>query len=597
MPGAQGQVNNQCDMPGEAPDLVVAEIYGGPYRWGTVGEITAYTLGTEICNLGSCWLNFFGLNANHPVLGQNLFRLRNGRFEQIGQSWIKHPHGVFQDPGCSNSCLPAPNSSHLGVNCSDIYNSDINGGQASLGPKYEINPYTGVIVFPFTTRGVLGNAIYKRLQVHNADLDPSQAGGGLYFLEAQYIGKDEVAGGNAGNDCSYQRATVHVVAGEFQIVPDGPTVVGSAAIQAWRSLDPAVTETSVVLPSNGTYILASRAIFLGSGQWRYEYAIQNVNASRGAASFSVPIPSGTQVTNIGFHDVDYHSGDGHDGTDWIGVAGDGSVSWEAFAGEDLNLNTLGWGTLYNFRFDADRAPGSHSVTLGRFEQHAGDPVLTSVQGSAVAPSLCDGDGICDPGEDCATCPGDCAAQGGNSGCCGDAQCAAGETATTCFLDCGVPSEHEGLCGDSVDNDRDGSVDCLDPDCCADSGCGVFDADGDLRTAHCDCDDANPGAWATPGDIGYLTFAGDDPRGPTLFWSIPDGGVSHYDVLRSSDPADFVTNATCLESVYLNTATDLENPPPGTVYAYLVRGVNACPNGVGSLGSDSEGAPRTGRSCP
>ena len=37
--------------------------------------------------------------------------------------------------------------------------------------------------------------------------------------------------------------------------------------------------------------------------------------------------------------------------------------------------------------------------------------------------------------------------------------------------------------------------------------------------------------------------------------------------------------------------------PQAVFFYLVRAENACPLGQGSLGKDSNGAPREGRSCP
>src|SRR5512134_408606 len=56
------------------------------------GVFDAYAVGTTSCNKGNVPLNWFtgGTDNRHPVIGQNLFRLHNGRFEHIGQAWLKH---------------------------------------------------------------------------------------------------------------------------------------------------------------------------------------------------------------------------------------------------------------------------------------------------------------------------------------------------------------------------------------------------------------------------------------------------------------------------------------------------------------------------
>ena len=54
------------------------------------------------------------------TLGSLFGGSKAGRFEQIGQSWLKHGFRAFQDPLCSGSCIPTTDE-YLGVNCSDPY--------------------------------------------------------------------------------------------------------------------------------------------------------------------------------------------------------------------------------------------------------------------------------------------------------------------------------------------------------------------------------------------------------------------------------------------------------------------------------------------
>jgi hypothetical protein len=113
----------------------------------------------------------------------------------------------------------------------------------------------------------------------------------------------------------------------------------------------------------------------------------------------------------------------------------------------------------------------------------------------------------------------------------------------------------------------------------------------------DCDDGSADVWAPPGEARDLLFVDD----LTLAWTAPadPGAISIvYDVLRSGDPADFVTGAVCIASdTMTETAADISSPLRGEAFFYLVRAENDCPGGQGSLGTDSSGTPRPGRSCP
>jgi len=93
----------------------------------------------------------------------------------------------------------------------------------------------------------------------------------------------------------------------------------------------------------------------------------------------------------------------------------------------------------------------------------------------------------------------------------------------------------------------------------------------------------------------------DGAGVAIGWNMPIGGDVRYDVLRTSNPADFVNGTVCIESDDASdtTALDADVPPPGGFFYYLVRAENACPAalGEGPLGFRSNGQPIQGRSCP
>jgi N-acetylneuraminic acid mutarotase len=113
----------------------------------------------------------------------------------------------------------------------------------------------------------------------------------------------------------------------------------------------------------------------------------------------------------------------------------------------------------------------------------------------------------------------------------------------------------------------------------------------------DCDDGAADVWAAPGEVRDLLFV----DGVTLGWKTPaDPGATliGYDVIRSDDPADFMSGAVCIATdVMTVTAADASSPVQGKALFYLVRAETGCPDGQGTLGTDSSGTPRSGRSCP
>ena len=126
-----------------------------------VGTQVGLAIGTDSCNNGDQPVDWFALPSNdHPVVPQNLYRMSGGanndeRFEQIGQSWMKHTFLALEDFVCGTcNTSGCQTGSHLCPGCSDPYVSGLNGDQNSIGSRAWINPFTGF--FPRGTR--------KRLQ-------------------------------------------------------------------------------------------------------------------------------------------------------------------------------------------------------------------------------------------------------------------------------------------------------------------------------------------------------------------------------------------------------------------------------------------------
>ena len=360
---------NLCDVEGEEPDIILGDIYGHN-RYGEVDGITGFSFATESCNVGTCWAEWIsGSPGNHPVIAQHMYRLKNGRFQQIGQSWVKHGFAALNGDLCEtpeNQCIDA-DGSHLGVNCSDPYSSTLNGQQSGLGPKSEVNASTGVHLHPYSFQGQTGDNIYKRLQVKNDDLDPALNPGATYILEGQYVAADDAAAGNNDNNSAYR--TINVVgSSSFDIELTGSTVPEAEAMKYWEAMDPTIFLKTIEIPNDGYFMLGSQAYDLGGGFWRYEYALQNVTSDRAAAWFEVPFPATALILNAGFSDVDYHSLEPYDGTDWSITIGGGTIRWETVPhSTDPDANALRWGTTYNFWFDSDVAPVADTVELGLFK--------------------------------------------------------------------------------------------------------------------------------------------------------------------------------------------------------------------------------------
>jgi hypothetical protein len=394
--GALGLRVNPC--PATGPDVFVTALTDVNY-YGALNGISAYAIGTECCNHGDLPVIWIAGGTQHPLIAQNMYRLKDGRFEQIGQSFLKNAFQSLNSP-CTNCVQPPMGGAQLGVGCSDVYGAGYNGGQGNLSPRSSCNPTTGVFTWPPPPAPT--NVIGQRLQVFTSDVDPALNPGALYFGEGHFVTADDAQwthkgapGTNGLNNASYQRL-------QFTSTTEAPTIVGArrpmiAAIHAWREADAGVSvsaadyvDTSMGEPGIvARFWVAGKASMNPDGSWHYEYAVQNLNADRAGGGFIVPVTSpGVRVRNIGFHGVFAHSGEPYPNTatnpdNWPGAQSAGAVRWatpEAYAPPSgNNANALRWGTLYNFRFDCNAAPVTGSVTVNLFKPGA----IPSVEAASI----------------------------------------------------------------------------------------------------------------------------------------------------------------------------------------------------------------------
>jgi hypothetical protein len=401
------------------PDVTVGELDAMQHYTGSgaIGGIRAYSVGTVSCNIGNQplewidvpneYLSCCGITSSgriYPVISGNIYRmdLTTGRFRQVGQSWLKHGFCALNGTACDSCPTQSnPGCAYLMPQCSDPYSASLNGSQGGLGPKWEINPTTGDIPLNWTGQGTTGNAIFKRIQVAETELTAANS---LLFVSSIYVHPQDSVNNLDNNSQSYRRFTV---SGSFAPTMQGSTARQSPAIFAWRdhglganTPDPNVQLSAVDVPNDGRYWIGSKVVQVSTSpaRWRYEYAVQNLNADRGASSFSVPINAVANITAIGFSDVAYHSGELQTGTDWTGVASGSAVTW-TYANnqtDDRAENILRWDTIYNFWFEADVAPGAGSSTITMFKP--GTPTTASGASYVVG----GGGSFPPPNDNCAT---------------------------------------------------------------------------------------------------------------------------------------------------------------------------------------------------
>ena len=395
------QTAPEAFVPG--PDVITGDMYDLYQSGFEPPAEVGLSIGITSCNRGNATAHYVPMpSTNHPTVAQNLYRMSGGtgnddRFEQIGQSWVKHTYGAKAANDCGFGCTDPGTQTLLGVGCSDTYFATQSARQDDLGSRAWVNPFTGA--FQSTAKDHTGHNhsdTSHMMVMGSSDLDPAANPGATFYAEVQYVVPDEYTWCQAHpgecnmyNNPSHRRYNVTnstVLPNSFTFTPVGDTVRMSPAINAWTgaTINPIEPEPGI----DGRAFIAYKVTNPSAGVWHYEYAIYNMNLDRAIQSFIVPLGCGVTVSNLGFHAPPNHPGFPNDGTQgdagfsnaaWTSTQTASALSWNAqtFV-QNQNANAIRWGTLYNFRFDSNQPPQATNATIGFFK--TGSPILVGIQG-------------------------------------------------------------------------------------------------------------------------------------------------------------------------------------------------------------------------
>jgi hypothetical protein len=344
-----------------------------PTVWGREGAAhpngqVGFSAANYMCNPGSVTIPWFAaMQENHPMFGFMVTRLTDDRMVQVSdRSMCKHAFTSIN--GSSGPCLPCQNpgtGTVMGIGCYDVYGAGNNGSRTWLGPADEINPWLGTwqAVGSYFDRGdpdvgppnnndgvrstifTNGSVVKNRVTLQEQDLlvPNSQF---FYMIHLLHRGEDV----SKRNDNIMSRGVSFNWSGSSWNESNVGTAVQGTVLNRWPG-------ASLTMDGNGNddgrIAIAVKVTGPTNGMWHYEYAVHNIDNSRGAASFRLPICSQARVQNLGFRDIDDNSLN-----QWTATVQNGEIAFSA-----PTDNALRWNMLFNFWFDSDAAPSSGLATF------------------------------------------------------------------------------------------------------------------------------------------------------------------------------------------------------------------------------------------
>lgn len=337
-----------------------------------------FAISTTSCGIGTGDIPWFApMNVNHPVIVQNMYRDRDGKFEMIGEAYLKHGFLSTNSSGCG-TCDHPGSGQYLGPGCSDTYGTGNNSDRRYLGPKNEVNPFTGkweCIGSYFANfindcvdrrRTTFPDAVFGRLDVSDQALINSSR---IYY-ETYYITPNDI---DKYNQIAYRTAvpTWSAANTRWNFGSTSGQIPGPA-IYGWGD------RQKIAEPrTEGDAIVAVKITNVGGGRYYYDYAVYVHDMDRQIRMFELPIETGLNLTNVEFRDIDTNAT--NDWTFQYDPIGKLRFYTDTYAANPA-ANALSYSRMYNFRFEADIAPIVSNVTLGLFKPGALPAVQAEIDG-------------------------------------------------------------------------------------------------------------------------------------------------------------------------------------------------------------------------
>lgn len=347
-------------------------------------------------------------NDQHPYLIWNLYRIdASGRIEQVGRSGVKHAWLTTNSP-----CDVDPGNNHiLGRGCVDTYGTGNNDAIGDLGPRSEILPHTGQwgrcgsvydlncdsardTSSPCINVGGTDCTSYAfRMPVIEQFIDSSQNPGATYFAESWYIVRDDI---NIQNTMQSVPITFSWTGSAWNSANGTPLRLGPALGRWVAPNTTAANERSVdIKTSEGHLRVAMRVNDLGNGQYRYDYAVMNLDFARAVTQGAEP--NLRVLRNNGFNrfelpfapsallvSTEFADGDLNTANNWVASREGTNLVWQAGGTATAPVNPLNWGVMFRFSVTTTASPVAGSGFLGIAEP--GTTSTVRVDGLAPAAS-------------------------------------------------------------------------------------------------------------------------------------------------------------------------------------------------------------------